>query len=296
MQKTVSLNERYAQYREGLLEKKELEGLIFTSILEDGRRYHLRHWQQEDYGDFASWVYPRLSKAVDSYQNTGASFENFISAVIRLSAKEYRARMGERSRTEYAAWSVRLPDLFVRQYEPEYPEPPEPVKLRPCGEAPSSTAPAADLRKIPRQLLILILKCYCYMSDDFLDRLAPLAGIEKEYLKQMVDKLRALRLKRDEKLRDMRERIYCQFYRCIIYEQKLAALPKNTTAFSRMRERLEGARLRLAAMRKRFAGIRPGATNRQIAEVIGLSKGTVDASLHALKFRWNNDTINSILQ
>jgi hypothetical protein len=294
VQKPFSLNERYAQYREGLLQKKELEGLIFASILEDGRRYQLRHWRQEDCGDFASWVYPRISKAVDSYHHNGASFDSFIGAVIRVSAKEYRTRTAERSRTEYAAWSARLPDLFARQCEPEYAEPPEPVKPRRQGEAPSP-APVAELRKIPRQLLILILKCYYYMSDDFLDRIAPLAGIEKEYLKQTVDKLRVLRIKRDEKLRDMRERIYCQFYRCIIYEQKLAALPKNTAAFSRMRERLEGARQRLAAMRKRLAGIRPGATNRQIAEVIGLSKGTIDASLHALRFRWNNNT-NSMLQ
>jgi FixJ family two-component response regulator len=93
----------------------------------------------------------------------------------------------------------------------------------------------------------------------------------------------------------MQERIYSQFYRCIVYERRLAAMPENSALVLKMQMRLEKARLRLAAMRKRFAGIRPDATNRQIAELIGISKGTVDCSLHALKARWKNDPDKAIL-
>jgi DNA-directed RNA polymerase specialized sigma24 family protein len=50
---------------------------------------------------------------------------------------------------------------------------------------------------------------------------------------------------------------------------------------------LEKARRRLAAMRKRLAAIRMEATNNQVAEIMGLSKGTVDASLHNVKRKYN---------
>jgi FixJ family two-component response regulator len=50
-----------------------------------------------------------------------------------------------------------------------------------------------------------------------------------------------------------------------------------------MKLRLEKARLRLEKMRKRLSKIRTDATNKQVAEVIGIKKGTVDASLYKLK-------------
>ncbi|MDR2433387.1 MAG: hypothetical protein LBD47_02310 [Treponema sp.] len=292
MQKTLSLNKLYSQYTEGSLDRKKFEGLIFQAVLENIRHFNPYHWKREDCDDFVSWLYPRLSKAVDSYRDTGASFETFIGAVIRWSAKEYRSRMADNKVAEYATWTLRAADLYTGQIEPEYSVCESPSE----AEYPFLADPSApDLRKTPRQLLMLILKCYYYVSDDFLDRIAPMAGIEKEYLKRMIDKLRELRLKHDQELSDMKERIHCQFFRCIVYEKRLAAMPENSAAAIMMKSRLQKARIRLAAMRKRLAGIRPDASNRQIAEVVGVSKGTVDASLHAVKARWNNFFDKSIL-
>jgi RNA polymerase sigma factor (sigma-70 family) len=304
MPELFALNWLYDQYTSGLLDKKKFEGLIFRAILEAPRHFNLYRWKQEDRDDFVSWLYPRISRAIDSYQDKGASFETYIGAIIRWSAKEYRSRKADHKIAEYASWMVRVPDMYTGQSRPEYtgdePLYETEVPTEVSSEAPSeppTEAPKEYSRLIrnPRQLLILILKCYYYVSDELLDRIAPMAGIEKEYLKEMVDKLRALRLSRDEMLHDMQERIYTQFYRCMVYERRLAAMPENSALIIKMRMRLEKARLRLAAMRKRFAGIRPDATNRQIAELIGISKGTVDCSLHALKARWNNDTDKAIL-
>ena len=143
--------------------------------------------------------------------------------------------------------------------------------------------------------MILILKCYCHVSEDFLDRVALRIGIDREELKNLVEKLRKLRIKRDDELRNMRERIYCQFYRCIIYEKRLAAMPENSAAAYKMANRLKKARQRLETMRRRYAAIRPDATNRQVAEVLGISKGSVDASLYSLKLMWNKNPYKLIL-
>ncbi|MDR1574788.1 MAG: hypothetical protein LBS37_02175 [Treponema sp.] len=292
MQKTLSLNKLYSQYTEGSLDRKKFEGLIFQAVLENIHHFNLYHWKREDRDDFVSWLYPRLSNAVDTYRDTGASFETFIGGVIRWSAKEYRARMADNKIAEYATWTIRAADLYTGQIEPEYSVCESPSAAEYSLPADPS---APDLTKTPRQLLMLILKCYYYVSDDFVDRIAPMAGIEKECLKKMIDELRERRLKHDKVLSDMKERIHCQFFRCIVYEKRLAAMPENSAAAIRMKSRLQKARIRLAAMRKRLAGIRPDASNRQIAEVVGVSKGTVDASLHAVKARWNNFFDKSIL-
>jgi hypothetical protein len=217
-----------------------------------------------------------LSRAIDKYRETGASFEAYIAAMVRWSAREYRSRLADHHVTEYAAWTLRSSELMVHNSEPEY-LPPE-----------SSRQTVFT----PRQILFLLLKSYYYISDDFLDRIAPRVGMEKEKLASLINRLRELRTDREEEIRRLQERTHCQFYRCITFEKRLNAAPENSAHYAKMKSRLERARIRLTAMRKRLAGIRTDATNRQIAEVLGIPKGTVDSNLHTLKNRINREALN----
>jgi len=288
----LSLNNLYSQYADGVISRKEFEGMIYKTIIRDQRRYSLNRWKQEESDDFASWLYPRIHSAIDSYHDKGSSFEAYMNSIIRLSAKEYRRDTADDSITEYAAWAARVSDQYARQEEPDYTE--ERNRIPESAKQQTTTAGAEKIKN-HRQLLILILKCYYYVSDDFLDRIAPMAGLSKEKLKEMTDKLRIARARREEELRNMRECVYSQFYRCIVYEKKLSLLPENSIAASKMKLRLEKARRRLESMRKRLAKIRTDATNRQVAKVIGVSKGAVDASLHNLRTRWNIKADKSLL-
>ena len=288
----LSLNHLYSQYVNGVIARKEFEGMIYKTIIRDQRCYSLNRWRQEESDDFVSWLYPRIHSAIDSYRDKGASFEAYMNAIIRLSAKEYRRDTANNSITEYAAWAARVSDLYAREEEPDYTE--ERSRIPESAKQQTIIANAENIKN-PRQLLILILKCYYYVSDDFLDRIAPRTGISKENLKEMIGRLSVLRAKREEELRDIRERVYSQYYRCIVYEKKLSLLPENSMAASKMELRLKKARLRLESMRKRMAKIRTDATNSQVAKVIGISKGAVDASLHSLKARWNIKADKSLL-
>ncbi|MDR0879069.1 MAG: ArsR family transcriptional regulator [Treponema sp.] len=272
MQELVCLNDLYQQYSLGELDKKEFEGCIFKSAMENYERFHLFGWNRDECIEYLCWLYPRLSRAVDRYRETGASFESYISAVIHWSAKEYRFRMADHYTTEYAAWLLHAEEMTVHESEPEYPEKKAVIEKR---AAPNH-----------RQLLILILKCYYFVSDDFLDRIIPVLGMEREQLCQMIDKIRGMRVKREEEIFYLREHIHCQFYRCITFEKRLNAVEEGTAHHAKMQARLRRARERLAAMRKRLAGLRLEPTNSQIAEILGISKGTVDSHLHALKCRY----------
>jgi hypothetical protein len=288
----LSLNNLYNQYVNGVIGRKEFEGMIYKTIIRDQRRYNLNRWKQEESDDFVSWLYPRIHSAIDSYREKGASFEAYMNTIVRLSAKEYRRDITNNSITEYTAWAARVSDLYTRQEEPDYSE--EESRIPESAKQQTAIASAENIKN-PRQLVILILKCYYYVSDDFLERIAPKAGISKENLKEMIDRLSIVRAKREEELRNIRERVYSQFYRCIIYDKKLSLLPENSIAASKMKLRLEKARLRLETMRKRLTKIRADATNSQVAKIIGISKGAVDASLHSLKARWSIKADKSLL-
>ncbi|MDR0622873.1 MAG: hypothetical protein LBG10_00390 [Treponema sp.] len=277
MRKLLSLNDLFRQYTWGNLEKKQFEGLIFECILENYQCFHLYDWDRDDYVDYLCWLYPRMSRAIDNYRETGSTFEAYIFAMVRWSAREYRSRLADHHVTEHTAWMLHSSELPVHDIEPEY-LPPEPGQKTVAN---------------PRQILLLLLKSYYFVSEDFLGRAAPCLGMDKKQLSDMIHKLRELRIKREEEIRSLQERIHCQFYRCIIFEKRLNAVPENSAHYIKMKARLTRARNRLEAMRKRLTGIRLDATNRQIAEVLGIPKGTVDSNLSALKNRMNQNSRKS---
>ena len=275
------LNSLYFQYASNIIERDEFEGLVYQYLIKNQEKTGLSHWKCDDYNDYLSWIYPRLHNTIDSYHDTGASFDAYISSIVHRTSREYRVKLITNSVIEYAAWSVQVPDMYVYEETPAY------LYDRQENMLPQFFDYKG--RKNPKQLLALILKCYNYVSDDFINRIAEYTGIDSEKLREMLDKLRTIRQKKDNQIYYMKERIYCQYYRCIVYEKRLSYIPENTSTHIRLKYRLEKARQRLESMRKRITGIRTDATNREVADVIGISKGAVDSNLHRLKKKWREN-------
>jgi len=282
------LNQFYFDFTERKINRAQLEGSIYNWLFYNQEKTCLSHWERNRYEDYMSWFYPRLKKAIDCYREIGASFEAFIAKFLLLSSREFRVSTIEKSNTEYFAWCAQVPELYVREEEPVY-----------SYKNPQKVIDKLTIdkkgRKNSRRLLALILKCYYYISEDYAERIAPLIGIGKKELLEMLSKIRETRQERDDEIFRMKERIHCQFYRCIIYERKLLLIEENTSLYNKYKLRLKKARERLEKMRTRITKIRTEATNKQVAQTIGITKGTVDASLHRLKQKWKTISKNSLL-
>jgi hypothetical protein len=169
MQNLFTLNDLYADYAAGLMNKKEFEGSIFRTIQENVHCFGLVGWNREDSDDYISSLYPRLSRAIDAYQETGASFESYIGSIVRLSARAYRSRQMHDYYEETAAWIAHLPEMYACESEIEYDE---------QAAAAIGTEDSIQIRT-PRQLLILILKCSNHVSADLLEKIAPKLALSR---------------------------------------------------------------------------------------------------------------------
>ena len=272
MQKAVSINCLYDDYAAGLLEKKSFEGIIFKTIYENysGRPSLGR----EDFDDFISWLYPRVSRAVDNYRDTGASFEAYVNNLVRMAAKEYRWRQFRGRNAEAAALITQLPDLYVCESEAVYN-----ADRRDRG----GHVGERETVRNPRQILMLALKCCRYVSDDFLERIAPKLGIPPETLRAMFARLNENRQKREAGVERLRKLANLQLCRCLFHEKSLPILRDNPPVLRRTEALLERCRARLGATRARLAKMPLEPSNAKIAEILGVTKGTVDAALHSLK-------------
>jgi 5-bromo-4-chloroindolyl phosphate hydrolysis protein len=113
--------------------------------------------------------------------------------------------------------------------------------------------------------------------------------MSKETLMQLVENLRAMRFEQDLEIRSLRERIYGQYFRCKTFEHRRNASPEGTPRYYMMQKRLERAEKRLKGMKKALRAIKSGASNRQVARILGVSKGTIDSTIHAVKYRPGDD-------
>ena len=265
-------NNFYGNYLQGRISRKELEGRLFMYIKANPRRFSISMLKHDARDDFISWLYPRLSRAVDHYTDQGACFDAYITSMVRLSAREYGLRKKEHMIIEKTWWTAKALEMEVAEEEPEY----------------LNTEPPPGKVSNPRQVLMLLLKSYYYLSDNHLDRLAPALGMNKEELYHMVDKLRILRVQREEMINGLKERIHGQYYRCLAFEKRMQAASCNSAHWHKMKRCLETSRKRLLSMRKRLCAMRKEASNEQVAGVMGVAKGTIDSNLHEVRKRNQN--------
>jgi hypothetical protein len=276
MQEHLPLDSYLAQFNEGGISKKELEGFIFEFILENYRNFYLNDWKEDECVDFLSWLYPRIGRTIDNYRYAGSSFTAYIGSLVRYSAREFRNTEKEHRLIEQTYWGAAVEDMFARSPEPDYL---------------AETAPEKPFRPVanPRQALILLLKSYSFISDDFIARAAPAIGMSKETLMQMIENLRAVRFEQDLGIRSLQERIYGQYFRCRTFEQRRDASPEGSRRYFIMQRKLERAEKRLKNMKKTLKAIKNGASNRQVAGILGVPKGTIDSSIYAVKYRSGED-------
>jgi hypothetical protein len=137
--------------------------------------------------------------------------------------------------------------------------------------------------KNPRQLLILILKCCNHVSMDFLEKAAPLLGMNEEVLLRKIDSLKGQVERRKSEASALREMINRQFLNCVIIEKKIQLEMENSIVSERLKKQLGVGRKRLLRLRKRLSRKNLAPSNAQIAQVLGISKSTVDSAIFNLR-------------
>lgn len=267
----------YGELSEGLINKREFEAKVFEHLYCHYCSYGVFEKNIEDRHDFLSWLYPRFSRAVDRYipiENAG--FDTFLNSVVRIAYKEYKKTAGRRYDTEQAFWGEIAADNLYKEedFDPYFSL--EKLKKNFLGSNKFGN---------PKHLLIALLKSYYFVSDDFVKRIAPFVKQSCEDIDKLLDRVRDIRDKFDSRYRIVREQCFSQHFRHLSYERRIASLEAGSPARKKLCERADKCRERLTRMRERLKGIRIEASNKQLAEILGLPKGTVDSAMCAFRLK-----------
>jgi endonuclease III-like uncharacterized protein len=282
-----ALQDMYDSYKAGALSRSDFEGRLFQRLLANPAQYRVFPGNETRWNEFVSSFYSRLSRAIDLYRDIGATFDNYIAGLVYNGAKEYRGRETERRITEYSCWQARARDLAVCENAGGYLS----DDSEDDTDTPPNICPAAGRglglsvpRNIKRKhILLLLLKSYYFVSDDFTAKVAKAIGMDYRKVTTMIGELKKRREKNETEIQTIRERLFSQYYRYLALQEKLEAALPGSPHSEKMHARLERARKRFAVMKNRFSKMRRDAPNRLISEITGIPKGTVDSSLFYIK-------------
>jgi RNA polymerase sigma factor (sigma-70 family) len=245
--------------------------------------YYPRHrpgLDEDDCGDFYVYFYPRLIRTLKHFREQGKPFDHYLNSVLRWQLRSYlRRKNSDKQRRALAC----RPDFW------ETPEPevnsPAPGTLWP-GEHLPVLSPEGIMKSDSdrRRFLLLLLKNMQLLDPRELEAGASLCGLSAEELTRVTAELRKRLAAKEARLEALRTRRNRAFFKLSRLEAELGAAAE-TAEKRRLLAAVARARATLRLAQERLARTPRCPTNRDLAEVLGLPKGTVDTALYWLKKR-----------
>jgi DNA-directed RNA polymerase specialized sigma24 family protein len=263
-----SLTQKVLQYQKTHEGLRDLVGELAPRVYGFPRRK--MGWDEDACGDFYLFIHSRLVRMLDRFRDQGKPFESYLCAVLTWQLRNF-AR--ERKRSE-RAWNVSL----RLQTDEEAPEQPSTQWL--CAPQAISRLIRSDADR--RNFLFLVLKCSCTIDPVEAARLAGIAGVDVKRLVDLVASLREIRNRRQARLETFRFRRNKAFSQARLLETELRT-EMDPLRTETLRARVSRARRRMRSAMTRMARVGLAPTNREIASLLGVPKGTVDSGLYWLK-------------
>jgi hypothetical protein len=253
-------------------------------------RYPLQHrsHDEDDCGEFYLFFYPRLLRCLVRFRDQGKPFEWYLNAVLRWHWRAYcRRRQLERT-----GWALAgKPELWDSCVEPE-PEDsrdtPAVCRLHLWRQQAGNLGLALDSRQSGRadrrRLLLVALKNAHRLPDDSLGPLSLLTGVPEAWLAAVVDRLRQRLFARQVRLHALyarRNRIFSDLLR----EEQALLWEAEPQRRADLLLRVEALRERLQRSQGRIRRVLLCPTNREIAALTRIPKGSVDTSIYWLRRR-----------
>ncbi|HTH13150.1 MAG TPA: hypothetical protein VMB23_02060 [Spirochaetia bacterium] len=254
-------------YQEGRVPLDTVRNLVLLEAYHHLRRYRCRG--EDDVSDFLLEFHGRIEGLLIRFRCRGLPFRHYLLRTLRWQWNTFRT---DRSRGRQKDWLA--VDAGLGSLEEEAVCEPDPTwTFRPNG--PLSPG-------VRRRLVLLALKVSPYLAEEQLETISRETGTDLAWLQACQSRLKSAtdcRRLRRELLGEKRGEFY---YRRLLAEDD--ARKETDPDRRRIHEhRAAHYRGRLASLSARQKALSTSPTHRELAELLGMPKGSIDSSLHHLK-------------
>ncbi len=253
-------------------------------------------WDEDACGDFYVFFRPRLVRLLSRFKDQGKPFESYLCSVLNWQLKNF----ARERRIEERGWNVVLHLERLAEEERAQSSVMEleasaagrnDMAIGARGAFPAnpvffdSSLSAFFKRSADRRnFLLLCLKCVRLLPAERLQSAAAVAGIPASRMEELAAAAKASIQPKEKRLESFRLRRNRAYAAALLLEVELSE-ETDPGRRERLTRRLDKARTRMRTAMWRMSRMMLNPTNREIAAVLGIPKGTVDSGLYWLKKR-----------
>ncbi|MBN2655904.1 MAG: hypothetical protein JXR86_02515 [Spirochaetales bacterium] len=227
---------------------------------------------EEDKCDFYLSFFTRIKGLINNFSYQGRAFEALLIQTLKWHSISYLARQKKEKHLfamEIREEEIRLKD-FLRTESGDRGTGRMEIKLK------------NDASR--KRLLFLVLMDTQNISDSEMERFSVISGYDLNWLLEKKDRINCMLHERSGRLSDLREKRNNYFSK-MQYFQILLSEEINPDKIRILKGKISSLKKRLEDTRKEIAKVPVRPTHSEIAELLGIPKGTVDSGLHYFRKR-----------
>jgi hypothetical protein len=250
-------------------------------------KYRLRIRDEDMRCDFIAWMYPRLHGLIERYIPEKASLVTYLSWNVKLSFRSFcrdKLSIESRERVYECEEQTRImSDMAEREASglwELYASESEPAMREVADTKPSAKTRSAKQREIEaRTLLLLACKSGCHLDESTISMIAERCGMELDYIRAKLDRVRQTNLLYMDNLRKAHELEYRYYLRTKRCRFELERVDERSTRHEALLKERDYCQRRLERIRHKIRRQFKAPSNRYLARELGIRRGTVDSTL-----------------
>jgi len=222
---------------------------------------------EEDKCDFFLSFYSRIKGLISNFSYRGSAFEALLIQTLKWHSLSYISKL--KKEKQLMAFEIREGELLIRDSLDESRSDEEIHSLE------------IDLKSqaSKKRLLYLVLMDTPNLSDRELEKFSQMSGYDCDWLLDLKDRINGFLHGKSGRLTDLREKrnnyfSRIQYYQTLLYDE---LIPHKR---SLLEEKISRLQKRLEDTRREISRVPARPTHGEIAQLLGVPKGTVDSGLH----------------
>jgi hypothetical protein len=248
-------------------------------------RYRLALRDEDTRSDFLAWLYPGFPRLLSQYDPAKAGFRTYLNWVVLLNFKTFcREQYGNEARqrvylleeqtrilsemaekTNTGSWQELLSEN-VEEYHSN-------------GAKRRRSRTSKNQEMTARKVLLLACKSGNGIDDELLANIVRQTGISEAWLRNRLDTVRQRWMLWLDRLRILREKRYAYYLRAQKSRLEMQNLDPDSTRYAILERDYRYCTKRVDDLKNQCARLQIAPSNRFLAQVLGMCRGTVDSTL-----------------
>lgn len=254
-------------------------------------QYRLALHDEDTRSDYIAWLYPKLSRIIEQYTPGKAAFKTYLSWVVRLTFKTFcREYYGREARQQVFMVEEQtriLSEMADRANRNEWNDMHYDRRAANSNTYPliPENEPNTKKRKqiAARKIMLLACKSGNALDDQIIANIAKNTGMTEAYLNSKLDCVRQRWMLSVDRMRVLREKRFECYLRAQKSLMEMKQVDQNGSRYAYLEHEYRYCTRRIAELAQQSRKLQCAPSNRFLAGVLGMCRGTVDSTLASVK-------------